>query len=186
MITNIDFMILNSLQTLRSPALDWIMAALTYIGSTGLLWIVPGLVLFCRRRTRKSGAVILGAMLLGQLLGTMILKNIVMRPRPFAFPQALMTADTLVIPPPMGRWSFPSSHTVTAFAGGAGIFLIHKKWGVVALITAALIGVSRLYLYVHFPTDVLAGAALGAVCALLVELIMKKIPAFNKTDAKTA
>lgn len=184
MITNFDFIVLNALQTVRGEALDRIMIFITYLGGTGLVWIIPGLALLCRRRTRKSGAVILASMILGQLFGTLIIKNIVMRPRPYTFPQAMVTLKSLIISPPMGRWSFPSSHTVTAFAGASGIFFAHKGWGTAALVLAALVGLSRLYLYVHFPTDVLAGAVLGVLCAVAAKVAADKIK--FPSDTKTA
>ncbi len=171
MITDFDFAVLNALQSVRSVLLDWIMIVITYIGSTGIVWIVPGLVLLCRKGTRRQGAVILAAMGLGQLLGTLILKNIIMRPRPFSYPQGLLSPETLAIPLPMGRWSFPSGHTITSFAAATGIFFANKKCGIAALVLAALIGLSRLYLYVHFPTDVLAGAVLGVLCGIAIQWV---------------
>ncbi len=174
MLTNFDFYILNAIQSVRGPVLDRIMIFITYLGSSALIWVVPAAVLLCRRRTRRSGVVILAAMLLGQLFGTLILKNIVMRPRPFNYPQALLTAGNLPISPPMGRWSFPSSHAVTAFAAATAMTLHDKRWGWAAFPAALLVSFSRLYLYVHFPTDVLAGAILGVLCALLAVLICER------------
>ncbi len=175
MITSFDFAVLDALQSVRGGFLDWIMIIITYMGSTGLVWIVPGLALMCRRSTRRQGAVILAAMALGHLLGTLVLKNIVMRPRPFSYPRGLLSPETLAIPLPMGRWSFPSGHAITSFAAATGIFFANRKCGTAALALAALIGFSRLYLYVHFPTDVLVGAVLGVLCGIAAQRLSLRI-----------
>ena len=105
----------------------------------------------------------LGAMLLGLLIGEVTIKNIVCRPRPF---QELSRDIQLLIPPPSG-WSFPSGHSCASFAAATAIFLRDKRWGTGALLLAALIAFSRVFLFVHYPTDVLAGSALGVACALV-------------------
>lgn len=83
-----------------------------------------------------------------------VLKNLIQRPRPFT----LLPGVSLLIPPP-GSSSFPSGHTGSSFACAAAIFLLNRKWGVPALALAALIAFSRLYLSVHYPTDLLCGRA---------------------------
>ena len=172
---NLDFAILNAIQGMRSNILDIIMIIITYIGSTASFWIASAVVLIYRKKTRRDGIVIALSMILVLLLGTLLIKNIVMRPRPYNIPEGLLSAADLIIPKPMGIYSFPSSHSATAFAAATGIFFLNKKWGLGAYILAALIGFSRLYLYVHFPTDVLFGAVFGIVCAWLARWIMGKI-----------
>ncbi len=174
MITNFDFMVLNAIQTVRGSFMDGLMIFFTYLGSTGVAWLIPALILICRKTTRRQGIVVLVSMGLGLLLGN-VMKLIIMRPRPFNFPQALIAAEALSIPAPFGKWSFPSVHTVSAFAAATGIFFAHKRWGIAALVLAAVIGFSRLYLYVHFLTDVAAGAALGVLCAFAGRKIVKLI-----------
>lgn len=168
-----DFAILNAIQSMRSNILDIIMIIITYIGSTTVVWTLAALILAIRKRTRQHGIVIALSMLLVLLLGTLLIKNIVMRPRPYNMPQGLLSAADLIIPLPMGRFSFPSAHAATAFAAATGVFFLHRKWGFGAYLLAALIGFSRLYLYVHFPTDVLFGAVFGIACAWLARWIVE-------------
>ena len=110
-------------------------------------------------------------MLMCLILGNGVIKNLVARPRPF---QAFDREIVLLIPPP-GEYSFPSGHTLHSFAAAVTIFLHNKKAGVAALLLAALIAFSRLYFFVHFPTDVLAGMVLGTLAALLVYALAKKV-----------
>lgn len=105
----------------------------------------------------------LASILIGFFLGNVVLKNLAARPRPCWLDQ---TVPLLVRMPK--DYSFPSGHTLVSFEGAVTIFLFNKKWGIPALLLAVLIGCSRLYLFVHFPTDVLAGAVLGSVIAWLV------------------
>lgn len=112
-------------------------------------------------------------LIFGLIFGNLTLKNIFQRPRPFDTPGALLDGDSLLIPRP-GEYSFPSGHTTSSFAAAVGIFLFNKKWGIPALIMAALIAYSRLYVYVHFPTDILGGILLGTACALLAYFLWTK------------
>ena len=106
----------------------------------------------------------------GLLITNLILKNAVQRIRPCD----LNAAVELLIERPHD-WSFPSGHTTSSFAAAAALLYANKKMGIPALILASLIAFSRLYLYVHFPTDILAGILIGVACALLVIYIYKKV-----------
>ena len=97
-----------------------------------------------------------------------ILKPLVNRTRPYV----LLDYDILI--PPVGDASFPSGHTAASFAAATAIYAINRKWGIAAYIFAAVMGFSRLYLGVHFPTDVLGGAVCGTVAAWLVLWLMEK------------
>ena len=113
---------------------------------------------------------------MGLLLGEIALKNIICRPRPFQD----MPGIPLLIPPPSG-YSFPSGHSCASFAAATIIFLKDRRPGAAALALAALIAFSRVFLFVHYPTDVLAGSLLGVLCALAAaygyrRLFQKKAP----------
>ncbi len=178
-VIHFDFELLNLIQTLHSDILDRLMIALTYLGSFGLPWLVAVIILVMRRETRRQGFVILFSMAIGLLLGSVVLKHLVIRERPFNSPAAIFTMRDLLITPPLDRYSFPSSHSITSFAAATGIALRGGRWGVPALVLAALISFSRVYLYVHFPTDVIAGALIGVLCTLgvgkLADLLEKHI-----------
>lgn len=162
----LDFAILNFTQIIRSAPLDRFMTFMSLLGSFAIPWILAAVILLLRKGERRSGAVIGTAMLLGLIIGSLILKHLLLRERPFNDPNGLLSLSDLIIPPPSDRYSFPSAHSVTSFAAATGIFLRSKKFGIGAYIIASAIAFSRVYLYVHFPSDVLAGALLGILCAL--------------------
>ena len=115
----------------------------------------------------------LAASLIGCLLiGNLTLKPLVARIRPYD----VAGFDQLLIGK-LSDYSFPSGHTLASFAAATVLVVMDRKWGVVALIIATLISFSRLYLYVHFPTDVLAGFVIGVIISLLcVKFIKPRIP----------
>ncbi len=148
---------------LHNAVTDAVFPILTYLGEAGAVWIVLAVALLFFRRTRVTGVLVLVAMLLTFLTGELLLKNIVCRPRPCsAFPEI-----PLLIPRP-GSYSFPSGHSGSSFAAATVLFLRHRRPGIAALVLAALIAFSRVFLFVHYPTDILAGALLGVLFALAV------------------
>lgn len=164
-----ELQFLYTLQELHNPILDKIMIFITNLGNAGIFWICLGLLLLVIPKTRKCGICMLLAMALTFILGNLILKNVVARPRPFT----VATEIALKIPQP-GEYSFPSGHTMNAFSGATTIFLFYRKPGVAALVLAALIAFSRMYLFVHYPTDILGGVVLGIVDALLIFRLTSK------------
>lgn len=154
----------------HNPVTDSLFPFLTYLGELGACWIFIGLVLLFIKKYRRAGILMLVAMMLGALLGEGILKNLVCRPRPFQY----VSMDLhLLIPPPSG-YSFPSGHTCASFAAATALFLQHRKEGALAYILAVLIGFSRIFLFVHYPSDVLAGAVLGTLLAMGVTAAYEK------------
>lgn len=158
---------------LRSPWLNRAMTAVTRLGDRGMLWIAVALALLCFKRTRRLGAVCALAMLLGAVAANLILKNLVARARPY---EAIGALESLV--GPQRDWSFPSGHTVNGFACAWVLFRqAPKKFGVPALAVAALIALSRLYVGVHYPTDVLCGIPVGLACAAAAMALARRIGA---------
>lgn len=171
-----EFQILYALQELHTPWLNQFMVFVTKLGDEGIFWLGLAVILLLFKKTRKCGLTIVVSMALCYLLGNMFLKNLIARPRPCS----LDSSVALLIPTP-GEYSFPSGHTLHGFTAATAIFLHFKKPGVAALILASLIAFSRMYLFVHFPTDILAGMLLGTGVAVLVyKLIMGR----NKKPAK--
>lgn len=163
--------ILYWIQGLHTPVLDNIMTTVfsTIVGSKGELWIILGIVLMLFPKTRKTGIAALAAYILAYYIGDGILKNLIARPRPCAVDE---TVQLLISR--SSSYSCPSVHSMLAFATATTVFCFHKKGGTYALIFAALVGFSRLYFFVHYPTDVLFGAVLGATIGWLVSLAAKK------------
>ena len=145
------------LRGLLDPAVCWY----THLGDAGLLWIVLTVLLLIPRRTRKAGAVSALALVLSLLCTNMVLKHLVSRPRPW-----LDVAGLVPLVDEHDPNSFPSGHTSAALAAAcAWLHTLPRRWmRVSALALAMLMGLSRLYVGVHYPTDVLAGALVGAFC----------------------
>ena len=165
---------------LRCAVLDPIMIIYTQMGDAGILWIVLSVVLICIPRTRKAGFVSLIAMLLGLLCTKVVLKHVVGRTRPWLVVEGLIPLVAENDPN-----SFPSGHTCAAFAAAsAWCRTLPRRWmKIVAVVMAALMGFSRLYVGVHFPTDVLAGMAVGLLCGWLAWLIWKRLAAWRGWEA---
>ena len=134
------------------------MPRVTALGNGGLIWVVIAVFLIVQKKYRNYGAAILGALILSSLIGDYGLKPFVARMRPY---NAIPGVSILI--PPLSDYSFPSGHTMSSFSAATVIFRAHKRYGTAALILAALIAFSRLYLFMHYPSDVLAGAVLGVL-----------------------
>jgi len=161
MITQWDLSVLDAIASLRTPFLDNFFSAVTHLGDTGIVWIVLALILLCIRKTRPLGVCMALALIFDLLLCNMILKPLVGRIRPYELREV-----ALLIKAPHDA-SFPSGHTAVSFAAAGVVALRRSKLAIPALILASIIAFSRLYLYVHFPTDVLGGILVGMICALL-------------------
>lgn len=155
-----ELQILHMIQELHAEWLDPIMVGLSSLGNSGLIWVLLSVALAAIPKTRKCGLTMLGAMAFSFLLGNVLLKNLVARPRPCA----VDTSVRLLIPFP-GEYSFPSGHTLNGFTAAVTLFLHYKKAGTGALLIAASIAFSRMYLFVHYPTDILGGILLGILDA---------------------
>lgn len=174
-ITQIDFNILNAIQSIRNPFLDAVMPIITYLGSGGLVWSITAIIMLCFKKSRKTGIIMIVSMLLGLFLSTMGLKNVIARERPYNTDGALLNAENLLIGIPSGRFSFPSGHAISSFSAATVIMMYNKKLGIPEIILASLICFTRLYLYVHFPTDVIAGAVFGILIAFFANFAVNKI-----------
>ena len=159
-------------QHIRCGALDPFMKLYTQLGNTGLLFIVLGLAMLLYRPTRRAGAAALCAMAIGLVAVNFTIKPLVARDRPW-----LVIENFVNLVPEKDPNSFPSGHTNAAFAFAAGICATgdSRRWmRVTAVCMAVVMGLSRLYVGVHFPSDVLAGAAIGSLCGLLGAFAVRK------------
>ncbi len=164
-----EFEWLYALQDIHNPILDKIMVVVSTIGNAGIFWILVGLLLLIPKRYRKGGLQMLMAMALAFIVGNLILKNVIARERPCWIDPSV----ALLVASP-SDYSFPSGHSMNGFAGAVSLLCIDRRLGIPAVVLAAVIAFSRLYLFVHFPTDVLVGTAIGIGAALLVNYLCWK------------
>ena len=167
-VQNLDGEILLQIQQhLRTDMLTPLMKFVTFLGNGGWFWILCAVVLLAIPKTRKTGYAAVLSLIFGVIVTNLLLKNIVARPRPFAEIEALIP----LIAKPTG-FSFPSGHTTASFAVALVMLrMLPKKIGIPAVVLAALVAFSRLYLGVHYPTDVLAGfvvALMGSTVAVWI------------------
>ncbi len=153
----IDKNILLWIQSLRQEWMTPFWKGITFLGDYGWFWIVLALGLLCFQKTRKTGAVTLLALLIGSLATNIICKPLFARIRPYEVIEGLV----LLVPKQMD-YSFPSGHSCAAFAGAAVCMrMLPRRYGGGLLILAGLLAFSRLYVGVHYPSDVLGGILIG-------------------------
>ena len=153
----------------KNPVFDITMSYFTLLGEYGLFFIICTLFLLACKPTRKIGTTCAISMIFDFISCNIILKNVVMRARP----EQSFWNESILIPP--HDWSFPSGHAAISFAFTVAIFCYNKMWGTFALVCAVLIAFSRVYLCVHWLSDVIGGMILGTACALLANFIVKSI-----------
>lgn len=164
-----------------SPFLDKVMPIITRLGDDGIFWIILAIIFLCFRKTRKMGFSAALAMIIGLLVVNIFLKNAVGRIRPYELNQGV----TLLVER-LSDYSFPSGHTAVSFEAATAIFIRNKKLGIPSLILATLIAFSRLYLYVHYPTDVLVGLVIGVGIAIFASFVVDKIYLKINKNKKTS
>lgn len=166
---NIELKILDWFQTLHTPVLDKFMTSVTKLGNAGIFWIILTVLFLLIPKMRKTGVVMAAALIIDLLLCNVLLKNLVARTRPYD----VNTGIQLLVAK-LRDYSFPSGHTAASFASAAALYFVgEKKLWKPALVLACLIAVSRLYLYVHYPTDVLGGVVIGIIAGYLGYRLVK-------------
>ncbi|MBQ4082045.1 MAG: phosphatase PAP2 family protein [Clostridia bacterium] len=183
---SVDYAVLDAIQGIHTDFLDAAMRTVTHLGDGGVFWLAMGVILCFPQKTRKWGFGLILAVIFGAIGCNVILKNAVQRIRPYDNPLGTFTAEQLMaqgIDLPHD-WSFPSGHTTASFAAATAIFLRSKKVGTPLLILAAVIAFSRLYLYIHYPSDVLVGMLWGITAAILAYLVLNKLTNSQKFGAR--
>ena len=161
---------------LSCPFLDTVMPLITALGDAGIFWMVMAAILLLFKPTRRVGLGMGIAMLMGLLLCNLTLKPLCQRPRPYDYQYKTFGKLIPLIIERQHDFSFPSGHTIASFEAAGVIAMNNKKWGIGALALACLIAFSRLYLYVHYPTDVLVSVVLGLVLAFVGNRLAHRVP----------
>jgi undecaprenyl-diphosphatase len=173
---NFDLPILDWIQnTLQCGLLDFLMPLITLLGDAGIFWIAVAVVLLIIPKTRKIGLGMGVALLMGLLVCNVILKPWVARIRPYDYQIQYFGTQIKLLVDAMHDFSFPSGHTIASFEAATVLLIHNKKMGIPAMILASLIAFSRLYLYVHYPTDVIASVILGIGIAVLADMIVRAV-----------
>lgn len=197
MFLNFDLSVFEWIQSIQCGFLNAVMVFITTLGNAGAIFIVLALVLLCTKKYRKAGLAVAVALIVMLICNDLFLKEFFARPRPF---NLLVTdpekyafwGEGYVYPELIGKpssYSFPSGHTSSAFAAAIALLCHNRKLGIPVTIFAAIMGFSRIYVEVHYCTDVIAGVVSGAICALIAVLIVKFLfpvvdNGINKLSAK--
>lgn len=179
-----DLPILDWIQAnLQSPLMDKIMPIITLFGEDGIFWIAWAVLMLIIPKTRKIGIGMLIALVTGLLVCNVTLKPLVGRIRPYDLQEQMGVTINLLVER-LHDFSFPSGHTIASFEASVVLLKNSKKMGIPALIIAILVSFSRLYLYVHYPTDVLVSVVLGTLFAFLGCALADKIKLPSKKKGK--
>jgi undecaprenyl-diphosphatase len=179
-----ELTILHFFESIHTPILNKIMFYITMLGEKGIFWIVIALLMLfvLPKRYRKVGLTMALALVFSIIVCNLFLKNMIQRDRPFwidpTFENLFGYFETI------DDWSFPSGHTAASFAAAVAIRMWRKVEGNIAIIIAVLIAISRMYLCVHFPTDVLVSTGLGIIFGIaayhIVKWAINKFPKLRK------
>lgn len=153
-------------ENVHSTFLNYFFRFVTLLGEGGIFWIAVAVILLFFKKTRRTGICIGASLLIGVIIGNGVIKNVVARPRPY---------DTIPgIEPLISRlsdFSFPSGHTLCCFEAATALMMNRSRWAIPAFFAAVLVGISRLFMFVHYPTDVICGALLGILFGVLGSVV---------------
>ena len=180
-----DLPILEWIQAnLQSPLMDKIMPIITLFGEGGIFWIAWAVLMLIIPKTRKIGIGMIIALLLGLLVCNVTLKPLVQRIRPYDLQEQDFGIYINLLIDRQHDFSFPSGHTIASFEAAVVLLKNSKKMGIPALILAILVSFSRLYLYVHYPTDVIVSVILGTAFAFIGCALANRIKLSSKKKGK--
>lgn len=173
-------------ENVNSAFLTTFFRIVTLLGEGGIFWIAAAVVLLFFKKTRRCGICIGASLLIGVIIGNGIIKNVVARPRPY---DAIAGIESVVSH--LSDYSFPSGHSLCCFEAATALAMNRTRWAIPAYVAAVLVAVSRLFLFVHYPTDVICGALLGILFGVLGSLaagaiydrVCENIAANKKTTA---
>ena len=169
LVQNLDNYILFAIKKhTQNKYLDELMPLVTGMGNLGVVWIIMALILMLNRQYRLIGGIVILTLIISTIVGEGIIKNIVKRVRPCNLQSNLR----LLITKPVS-YSFPSGHTLSSFAVAGVLSVYFSQYKLIFMTIAFLIALSRIYLYVHYPTDVIAGIIIGMLCSKLVFIILQ-------------
>lgn len=162
-IQRLDFQILDWIQAnLRCGWLDWLMPKITFLGEAGLIWIILAVIFLLWKPKRRCGILMTAGLIFCLVIGLVLIKNMVARPRPCWIRNDI---EMLIRIPK--DYSFPSGHTMAGICSALILLWDDRRIGIPGMVLAVLIAFSRMYLYVHFPSDIIGGVLAGTLFAFL-------------------
>lgn len=165
----IDSFLPRVLESIANPFWDSFMVFVSHLGDAGFVWIIVVLTLLISKKYRKVGIIAAVSLTVCFVTGNYLIKPLVGRIRP-----CNLYPDLRMIVPCLTDYSFPSMHTATAFSVSAVLFRHNKLMGIPAIILSVFIALSRVYLNLHFATDIVCGALYGIIFALFTDIVIKK------------
>lgn len=159
---------------MKNKYLDKIMPVITSLGNLGVVWLAIAVILLFAEENKSIGEVVILTMMFSTIVGEGIIKHLVRRVRPCN----QKNNSTLLIVKPIS-YSFPSGHTLSSFAAAEVLSIYFINYKIIFITIALLIALSRMYLYVHYPTDVIAGMLIGILCSKLIFIILQEIDINN-------
>ncbi len=178
-LSGFDGAIIKAISSVHCGFLTFVFKAITFLGEKGIIFFLGAIVLMLFKKTRPLGVCIFGAVGLGAIITNIILKDTVMRLRPFEANNFYNSLWVQIGSPSEDGFSFPSGHmTATASAMTALFIFLKKKWCFIPIIVSLLMGISRIYLLAHFPTDIIGGLVVGVISGIVAYYITKLIYLF--------
>ena len=181
----IDVAVYQFVDSIMNPVLDGIMTFITHLGDTpGIIWCILGVCLLIPKKTRKLGILLFAGLAVSSVINNLCLKEIIERTRPYnldptVWANAGYTYNWPGLIEKSSSWSFPSGHTSTSIGAAFALLLGCKKKelgiGIPAFVLSLLVGFSRIYVHVHYPTDVIAGALIGLLSGVIVYFLFTKL-----------
>ncbi len=176
-----DLSVFQWIQSIQNSFLSTLMVIITTLGDEGIIFIALGIALLITKKYRKAGLAILVALVVMLLCNNLVLKELFARVRPFNLfesdPEKYAIWGTEYVFPELvhkpSSFSFPSGHTSSAFAAAFALLCCNRKLGIPTMVFAALMGFSRIYVQVHYCTDVIGGVVSGIICAIIAVIICK-------------
>ena len=180
-----DLPILDWIQAhLQCGFLDAVMPIVTLFGEGGIFWIAWAVLMLVFPKTRKTGIAMAIALIMGVLICNVTLKPLIGRPRPYDYQLEHFGVTIKLLIDAQHDYSFPSGHTIASFEAAVALLLNDKRMGIPAMVIAVLVTFSRLYLYVHYPTDVIFSIIVGPAFAFIGNALAGKIADRLPTPAK--
>jgi len=153
---------------IHNKYLDIIMPIVTFTGNLGIIWIVMAIALMLDKQYSAIGNLIILTLIISTIVGEGIVKHIVRRVRPCNKQDSIALLSLKPI-----SYSFPSGHTLSSFAVAEMLSMYFTQYKLIFMSIAFLIALSRLYLYVHYPTDVIAGIIIGVLCSKVIFIVLQ-------------